>query len=320
MSLKKQEQDGVAGGNIIRLERSSIHDGQGLRTVVFLKGCPLNCPWCSTPESQNFLFEKGYDQLQCTTCFRCTEACSKGAITVLEDGSGVHTDQAKCQACFACYEVCPARAIKKYGYKISIESLMKEISKDEIFYFHSGGGVTLSGGEPLCQPDFCAKLLQECQSRGINTAIESSLYVNYSNIEASLPWLDHLYCDLKHMDEHVHTTTIGKSNALVLTNLLRIDQSDYHLPITVRIPLIPGFNNSPQNLEETLDFCCQLKNLYEIELLPYHRLGTDTYRLLGRDYACKHLLTPTTTDLKSLKSYMDSLGAGIPVKVGSGLA
>ncbi|MBW6462588.1 MAG: glycyl-radical enzyme activating protein [Firmicutes bacterium] len=304
-------------GNIIRIERSSIHDGQGLRTVIFLKGCQLSCPWCSTPESQSFEFEKGYDQRLCTACGRCIESCPENAITLSDDGLGVITDRDKCVGCFRCFEVCQANAVKKYGFTMTVDDLMKEISKDEIFYFHSGGGITLSGGEPLCQPDFCAALLEKCKINGIHTALESSLYTPYSSLDTVLPWLDHLYADLKHMDNQMHTLWVGASNQTTLDNLIKADQTSYHFGEIIRIPLIPGYNDTDSNLAATLGFCTKLKKIKEIELLPYHRLGSDTYRLLGLDYRCRDLLPPSEEHVKERAEFMNSLLTGIPIRSGS---
>ena len=306
-------------GNLLRIERSSIHDGQGLRTVIFLKGCSLICPWCSTPESQQFEAEKGYDNLRCTACYKCMLSCPAEAISVSADGLGVETDREKCQHCFHCFEVCPVNAVKKYGYSSTVAQVLEEISKDEVFYYHSGGGVTLSGGEPLCQPEFCSQLLHECKKLGINTAIESSLQVSYEKLEASLPWLDHLYADIKHMDDTVHRLATGEGNSQILRNILKADQSDLIFKITVRIPLIPGFNDSETNLLSVIDFCRPLKKIRAIELLPYHRMGSDTYRLLGLDYACSHVIPPTIDKMQELADMMSRRGTGIPVGVGSGL-
>lgn len=311
--------DNTVKGNLLRIERSSIHDGQGLRTVIFLKGCSLVCPWCSTPESQHFQVEKGYDKMRCTVCFKCMLSCPADAIKVSDDGLGVETDRGKCRLCFRCAEVCPVNAVKKYGYITTVARVLEEISKDEVFYYHSGGGVTLSGGEPLCQPEFCSQLLQECKKIGIHTAMESCLQVSYDKLEASLPWLDHLYADLKHMDDTAHRLAIGEGNSLILDNILKADQSEHNFGVTVRIPLIPGFNDSETNLLAVIDFCSPLKKVRAIELLPYHRMGSDTYRLLGLDYACSNVIPPTIDKMQELADLMTSRGSGIPVGVGSGL-
>lgn len=305
-------------GSVLRFERSSIHDGQGLRTVVFLKGCPLNCAWCSTPESRRFDPERGYDTRLCLSCGKCIDNCSAGALSFSKDGLYIEQDPAKCQICFKCFEVCPHNAVKKYGSYRSVEEVVMEIAKDEIFFFHSGGGVTLSGGEPLCQAEYTASILEQCKKHDIHTAVESSFHVEYENIEKILPWLDLLYVDIKHMDSSMHKLWIGAENSLILDNLIKTDLSGNPLEIIIRIPLIPGYNDSNQNLSETLDFCRSLKNIKAIELLAYHRLGTDTYRYLSRDYPCRDLTPPIREQLLEIVAFLEEQNSGIPIKIGSG--
>jgi pyruvate formate lyase activating enzyme len=305
-------------GSVLRIERSSIHDGQGLRTVIFLKGCPLDCPWCSTPESKEFSFEKGYDAHLCTACGRCINTCPQRAIHFSENKKSIQTDASKCIKCFQCFDVCPNNAVKKYGMSLTAAQVMEEISKDEIFFYHSGGGVTLSGGEPLCQADFSAEVLKECKRLGIHTAVESSFHVDYANIKIILPYLDALLVDIKHMDSQRHEDWTGKDNALILENIRKTDRSRYPLEIIVRIPLLPGYNDSDENLLATLNFCQSLNKLKEIELLPYHRLGKDTYRLLGKNYLCMDIIPPDSKTLSERTAFMREYSADINIKTGSG--
>ncbi len=305
-------------GSVLRIERSSIHDGQGLRTVIFLKGCPLNCAWCSTPESKNNSPEKGYAAEQCRGCGRCVDSCPCGAIYFETGSRQVRTDPAKCSICFHCVKICPAGAIKKYGSTLTVPEVMRQVTTDEVFYFHSGGGVTLSGGEPLNQAAFSAEVLKECKALGINTAMESCFYSDYKNIEMILPWLDTLYVDLKHLDSVVHEEWIGSDNRLILDNIIKADRGPGPLAIVVRVPLVPGFNDSDQNLLSTLRFCMKLNRLKEIEILPYHRLGSETYVHLGLDYSCRDLKPPTAELLLERVSFMKRQGSGIDISAGSG--
>jgi pyruvate formate lyase activating enzyme len=308
----------TANGSVLKIERSSIHDGCGLRTVLFLKGCSLSCAWCSTPESQQSEREKGYAKQLCQACSRCISACPSGAISLSADRSEVITDQDKCTACFSCAEVCPSNAIKKYGLSCSADEIMEEVTKDEIFYFYSGGGLTISGGEPLCQAEFTAEILKKCKRLGIHTALESSFHLPFDKIAMVLPWLDSLYVDIKHMDNRQHTLWTGEGNTLILENIKKADYTDLALDIIVRIPLIPGFNDSDQNLRRTALFCADLKKLKEIELLPYHRLGSDTYGHLGLEYRCRDLVPPSPEHLMERAEYLKGKISTVLVRAGSG--
>ena len=307
-------------GAVLRIEKTSIHDGQGLRTVVFLKGCPLRCQWCSTPESQSGQLEKGYDRNRCTGCGICLTACPTGAIRLADGGAKVWMDPAKCRHCFRCVSKCPQRAMKRYGQMMTAAEAVREIAKDEIFYFHSGGGVTLSGGEPLAQADFAAAILRLCRERGIHTAMETSGFAPWSDLEKVLPWLDVLYFDLKGMDPQLHQHWVGADNQLILGNITRADQSAYPVEIVIRIPLIPGVNDGEDNLAATADFCRDLKKLHRLEILPYHRLGLSTYRHLGLDYALKELLPPTNESIIAKADFLSRQLPGRPVRIGGGFS
>lgn len=247
-------------GMVLRLERSSIHDGDGFRTVIFLKGCPLRCLWCSTPESQSPLVE------------------------VTED--------------------------KSYGITMSVEQLMQEIRKDSIFYFHSGGGITISGGEPLSQAELTASILRSAKQEGISTAIETSLYAPYHQVEKVLPYLDIIYADIKHIDPIRHQEICGVDNACILLNLRKVDEHAKHKKFVIRMPLIPGINDDEENLHGIGRFCCELKNLHCMQLLPYHRLGMDTYRKLGRSYPLTEIVPPTPEHMEKCRSIIRSYIGG----------
>lgn len=303
-------------GSVLRIERTSIYDGQGLRTVLFLKGCPLRCRWCSTPESQRSTPQKGYARDLCVGCGMCVLSCPEGALSMSEDGLKVLTDSSKCQNCFVCVAKCLRNAHKKYGSLLSVREVVREISKDEIFFFHSGGGVTISGGEPLSQPDFVAAVLRECRELGIHTALETSLYAPYESMDQVLPWLNVLYVDLKHMDKEFHKQWVGSDNALIFENIRKIDQANDPLEIIVRIPLIPGANDSDANLSATAEFCKSLKKLKEIELLPYHRLGLETYRNLDMDYLLQELIPPSQERILERANFLALQNLGVPIRVG----
>jgi len=309
----------AAIGSVLRIERASIHDGKGLRTVLFLKGCPLRCRWCSTPESQSFGLEKGYASDRCIGCGICVRSCPERALSISHDTQKVLTDLSKCKKCFICAAKCSRRVIKQYGSLMSVKEAVEEISKDEIFFFHSGGGVTISGGEPLSQHEFVSEVLRECRALGIHTAIETSFHVPYENIEKALPWLNALYVDLKHMDKDLHKEWVGHENSLILDNIKKADQSEYPLEIIVRIPMIPGVNDTGSNLSAVAEFCKSIKKLKEIELLPYHRLGTDTYKHLGMEYLLKDLTPPSQEHISERARFLTELNPGVPVRISSGL-
>ena len=307
--------DGGAVGSVLRIERTSIHDGQGLRTVIFLKGCPLSCRWCSTPESQRSTPQKGYARDRCLGCGRCVCSCPEGALLRAEEGRKVLTDASKCKNCFVCVAKCLQGAQIRYGRLMFVRDVIREIVKDEIFFFHSGGGVTISGGEPLSQSDFVAEVLRECRELGIHTAMETSLHAPYESIEKVLPWLNVLYVDLKHMDQELHKQWVGQDNTLILDNLRKLDQANDSLEIIVRLPLVPGANDSSTNLSAVAQFCRSLQKIKEIELLPYHRLGLETYRNLERDYLLKELLPPSQEQLSEWAEFLGLQNPGVPIRV-----
>jgi pyruvate formate lyase activating enzyme len=304
-------------GVVLRIERSSIHDGAGLRTVVFLKGCPLRCQWCSTPESMKPQPERGYLQSRCSLCGTCVQACPAEALTL--HGESLARDVGLCRNCFTCADVCPNEAVHVYGRKMSVEEVVAEISRDEVFFFHSGGGVTLSGGECLQQIDFVLAILTECRHRGINTAIETSFFASWPDIERVLPLLDILFIDLKHPDPSKHVEITGVDNTLLLENLRRLDESSFSGDVTLRIPLIPGINDSDSTLQEMLAIAATLDKLQEIEILPYHRLGVSTYERLEQNYLLRHVRLPAREYIEERVEFLGRQKmVDVPIRVGGG--
>lgn len=288
--------DYLGKGNVLRFERTSIQDGQGLRTVLYLKGCPIKCMWCSTPESQKFQPELGYVKSKCHGCGKCISSCSSGALSYGK-GYRIEIDYEKCTSCFDCVDICPNNALIGYGRSMTVEEVVKEISKDEIFYFHSNGGVTISGGEVFMQADFVSDILKECKMLGINTAVETSLISDYASVEKILPWVDTMFVDIKMMDEIDHIKYTGSTNKGILENILLIDKSDYDMEMIIRIPLISNINDSNDNMAMTGAFCASLEKLKEIEILPYHRFGIESYSNLGKEYLLNDLDPPSDEHL-----------------------
>ena len=277
---------------ILRIEKSSIYDGDGLRTVVFLKGCNLNCLWCSTPESQDRRVEMGFDATRCEHCGSCLDICPEQAISRDPLGAVV-IDKNRCKRCKRCHDICPYQAFISYGRLMSMDDVLGEVLKDDVFYYYSGGGLTVSGGEPLLYADFVAELLKRCRDNSVNTAIETSFCLSWLQVKKVLPYLDTLFVDLKHSDSASHERLTGLGNDLVLANIMLADMAPQNFDIIIRLPLIPGSNDSEDNLRQTAALCVSLKKLRGLQLLPYHRLGSATYAKLGRDYALQDLSPPT---------------------------
>lgn len=287
-----------AVGNVLRVERTSIHDGGGLRTVFFLKGCPLRCLWCSTPESQAAEPERAYNSEKCTLCGVCVCTCIESALTLDKEAGRVAVDKNRCVHAFNCAARCPTGAMVRYGVKMTSTEAIREIAKDEIFYFHSRGGVTVSGGEPLEQEEFVREILLGCRERSIHQAMETSFFAAWERIERLLPILNLLYVDLKHIEARRHREIVGVDNAIILENMQRASGSACDFEMIVRLPLIPGMNDEDDDLRRTAGFLATLRKVKEVELLAYHRLGTETYRNLGLEYPLAKIKIPS-------KEYME---------------
>lgn len=298
-------------GTVFEIERFAVEDGAGIRTVVFLKGCPLSCLWCCNPESQDPGSEIAYFKNNCIGCGKCVEVCPKKAISPVE-GEGLVIDRDKCDKCGLCAEVCVANSKVLIGKPMTVEEVLAEIKKDSLFYHHSGGGVTVSGGEPTFQSEFLIELLKRCRGLGFDTAIETCGYTSWKNLEAIAQYCNTIFYDLKHMDPEVHKKLTGVSNKLILENLEQL--SRLGRAIIVRVPLIPGHNDSIDNVKKTMDFIKKLDNIQRLEILPYHRLGQSKYERLDINYELKDLLPLDKKDL----AYLVELGEknGVKVKIG----
>ncbi|MEJ2638267.1 MAG: glycyl-radical enzyme activating protein [Desulfosarcinaceae bacterium] len=305
----------MTSGRILRIEKLSSYDGDGLRTVVFLKGCPLRCQWCSTPESHEMVTDFGVRQAKCTHCFTCVENCPETAITYDADQDLFVTDMDRCSDCRQCIDGCLAGARTAYGYTATAEEILQEVAKDSVFYYHSGGGVTVSGGEPFLQAAFLRELLEGCLLQGINTAVETCGHVAWGAIEGAVPFIDTLFYDLKHTDDATHKRLTGAGNHLITENLLKIDRTAKALDIIVRMPVVPGINDDDANLRTLGEVCLKLKNLEEIQLLPYHRLGIETYCTLSRPYALEHVPAAEEETLMPKIELLKQMG--LPVRIGS---
>lgn len=285
----------MENGTVLRIERISKNDGQGLRTVVFLKGCPLHCAWCSTPESQAAQPELFYKQNKCLHCARCIKECPQHALSVSESRCAVIRDRSKCVNCFHCTEICPSKAMGLYGETMTVEQVMREIRTETMFYFFSNGGVTLSGGDILLQETFARAILKECKKECIHTMAEMDMFGSYDKIQRVMEYLDAYYVDIKLMDASAHRKWTGVSNETILENIRRTSSDYPNKALHARVPLVHGINDSIENICQTTAFCKQLPSCTELEFLPYHRLGTATYAYLDRPYALEKL-PPMTPD------------------------
>lgn len=272
-------------GRIFNIQRYSIHDGPGIRTLVFFKGCPLRCLWCSNPESQKETPELFFTWRKCIGCGRCIEVCPTGAMKPPDGSSRI--DRSLCTNCGMCADICPPHALEIKGKSMTVEEVMKEARKDLRFFQNSGGGVTLGGGDPSMYPDFARELLTACHDEGIHTAVETCGYADWEAMEKIAEQTDLFLYDVKAMDSDLHRRLTGRDNDLILQNAQRI--SEMGVEMTIRVPLVPGMNDSEENIAAIAEFVRVLPYKTNLELLPYHRLGESKYESLGRPYSLQGL-------------------------------
>ena len=291
-------------GLVFSIQRYSTEDGPGIRTTVFLKGCPLRCQWCHNPEGQEFSPQIAFNDTRCIGCKGCVGACPQGAINFTADGS--RTDRGKCQNCGKCAEACPTGARELIGKYMTAEEVFSEVERDLLFYRSSGGGVTVGGGEPTMQPGFLAEFLRKCHEQGIHTALDTSGYVAWKKIEEILKHVDLVLYDLKHIDPAKHAEYTGVSNELILENARRISKKG--IPMIIRIPVIPGYTDGEDSIRDILEFACILQSVVKVDLLPFHRLGEPKYRKLGRKYVFESTQPPADAHMQELKRLVESFG------------
>lgn len=305
-------------GVITNIQVYSLHDGPGVRTLVFLKGCPIRCDWCCNPECINHDLEVEFYNSKCIRCGACLKACQQEAINPdLELKSGFKIDKKLCNVCGDCVEACPVEALKLVGKVVSVDEVMEKVRKDKYFYLTSQGGLTVSGGEPLHQVEFARELLKRAHEENIHTTIETCGYTPWKHYEEILPYLDLILYDIKHMDPVKHKQTTGASNRLILSNLKKLSKRG--IPIVIRLPLIPSFNLDRDNISETGKFISNLENVIEVNLMLFHQLGKDKYQRLCREYSLKDLkaLDSDAKDVAEVRAVKSTLEAyGLKVTVG----
>lgn len=295
-------------GTVFNTQKFSIHDGTGIRTLIFMKGCPLRCIWCSNPESQRTGPEVMFVRSKCTGCGKCAALCREAAV----DDVTFDIDRSRCVKCGLCTSKCYAGAKKMTGRQVTVREMMELIEKDRIFYTNSGGGVTVGGGEPAMQHGFVEELLKACRESHIHTAIETCGYGRWQDICGMFDNADQIFFDLKAIDPELHRRLTGVSNELILHNA---EQAAVRgKDVIFRIPLIPGCNDSLTNIEETGIFVGGLsgngRNV-SIEILPYHDLGRDKYRWLDMDYGLEDTGKPDAMQVEELKTILKNRGCSV---------
>jgi pyruvate formate lyase activating enzyme len=297
-------------GVVFNIQKYSIHDGPGIRTTVFLKGCTLRCWWCHNPESQAVEPEVSLTENLCTQCGQCVEVCpqSNGAQSAILP----YVDRQRCIRCGQCVAVCATGARAMVGQSKSVDDVMAEVLKDRIFYDESGGGMTLSGGEPLMQPAFCRAVLEACRSEAVHSAVDTCGYVESQDLLAVAPLTDLFLYDIKVMDEQRHLEHTGASNGLILENLRAL--SRVHDNIWVRIPVVPGLNDNVQDLQEAARFCATLDGVRQVNLLPHHELGSHKSERIGKAMPVVSVASPSPQQMETLAEAIR--GFGLPVQIG----
>ena len=270
---------------VFNIQRYSIDDGPGVRTTVFLKGCPLRCLWCSNPESQEFAPQLTNRFTSCKRCGSCVAACPHGALSLGEDG--IVIDRRKCELCGTCVGVCLYEAMQISGRRMSAQEAFAVVKRDAVYYKASGGGCTCSGGEILSQPGFVRELFSLCRDAGIHTCADTSGFGSPEALEAVMEYADLFYFDIKQPDPAKHRECTGTDNDVILRNLRTVYSRG--IPVTVRVPLIPGYNDSAEDLEALARTVNELAPGSPVNLLPYHRYGASKYRMLGREYPLEGL-------------------------------
>ena len=300
----------MISGIVFDVKRFSIHDGPGIRTTVFLKGCPLTCWWCHNPESQAAAPELMLRPQRCIGCGACVDACPNEALTWRQNR--IHTDADRCIRCGACAEVCYAEAREMVGQRMTTDDVMRQITRDVAFYDESGGGVTFSGGEPLLQPDFLLSLLQASQARGIHTAVDTSGFAPWEILDRVRHQTDLFLYDLKLVDDARHRETTGVSNVTILSNLRTLSQFGHE--IVLRVPVVPGINDDAATIDRIGALAASLPALKRVDLLPYHPTGSEKYRRIGRDYSLGEVGTPTEARMTEIATRLRKMK--LIVKIG----
>lgn len=292
-------------GYFMEPQNFSVNDGNGIRTIIFFAGCPLKCKWCSNPESHTNYKKVAHYEKTCIKCGRCVQVCPQGVGINLN----TQAEQKKCRACGSCVKACPTNSRKNLIYNYSSEELLKIIEKQKIFYRHSGGGVTFSGGEATMQVDMLRELAYKLYDSAIDLAIETSGYFNFEQVKDILKKMNLIFVDIKHMDDSKHKLYTGVSNESILKNICRLNELE--VPVVVRIPVIEGVNADIENIRETAKFVKNNIDNPKIELLPYHSFGDSKYEALGLEKPSREYKAPSKKYMEELYDIIESQGVNV---------
>jgi pyruvate formate lyase activating enzyme len=298
-------------GMVVNIQRYSIHDGPGIRTVVFMKGCPLRCKWCSNPEAIKSTREIFWQEDKCIGCLTCLTVCPVKAVRISGEKK-IFIDQSICNLNELCIKNCPSGALDIFGYEMTVDEVIDIVKKDLSYYDVSGGGITLSGGEVMHQFKFAVELLKKCKAEKINTAIETTGYSDWNKMEELLKYTDLVFYDLKSMDEEIHKATTGVSNKIILENLVKLDK--LNINFIIRMPFIPGVNDTSQNAHMMIDFFSKCKSEITLQILPFHKYGSYKYKLLKIPFEMEDVEMPKQTELEKFKAYFK--GTNVKVEIG----
>lgn len=288
---------------VLSIQRFSVHDGKGIRTTIFLKGCPLRCLWCANPESQLSKKELMVDAKTCINCGSCIKVCKIGALEYLNGMVNIHRE--KCVTCGSCTKVCPVNALKIAGKEMGYEEILEIIKRDKEFYDNSGGGITVSGGEPTLYPDFLKFVALECEKNKIHRALETCGFFNWNALNGIIGMYNLIFFDIKIVNLKKHIKLTGQSNDIIINNLQKLSNKySKKLEIIIRYPLIPGYNDGWEDIEALANLIKKIDNNLPLQVLPYHRLGISKYDQTGRNYQLIEVKPPDSKEMEEVEKQL----------------